>query len=303
MQAAAPREGGRPGLLRAPRADRGHVGRADPGREGGTAPERRGARSLAAGGARRAGRGDAAGGPPGRPVRQRPAEQARRDGGRGPAGVPLDGGHAACRAGGGAGIRLRRGPADCGAERAGRRGGAGIPAAADGLVPRGVQHGRAGRSALRRAAGLASGRDGRPPPDGRPRGHRRGRCGGRGHRRTLAAPGPGRVRPPSAGRAPPGPLGACPGGPAGVRTQPHDPAPPPPEPRPAGPDRPSRPGRCRVGPADRAGPAGPVLPDRRECGGQLERRLSARQPGGPARVCGRWICGFLPGHGGRAPGR
>jgi MFS family permease len=70
--------------------------------------------------------------------------------------------------------------------------------------------------------------------------------------------------------------------------------------------RPARPCRLEpawLGPADRAGPAGPVLPDRRGSSGQLERGLPPGQPGCPARVRGRRLRRFLPGHGGRADSR
>ena len=70
--------------------------------------------------------------------------------------------------------------------------------------------------------------------------------------------------------------------------------------RPAGP---SRRVPDRLAPADRARPDGPVLPDRRGGGGELERGLSPGQPGRPARLRGRWIRRFLPGHGRRADGR
>ena len=74
----------------------------------------------------------------------------------------------------------------------------------------------------------------------------------------------------------------------------------------AGLARPAGPGRLEpawLGPADRAGPAGPVLPDRRGSGGQLERGLPPGQPGCAARVRGRRLRRFFPGHGGRADGR
>ena len=302
MQAAAPREGGRPGLLRAPRADRGHVGRADPGREGGTAPDRRAARaSLLVGPA-----GLVAVMPlAGRLADQFGSARLSRPAAAAVAVLPLFLGRRApaCGAGGGAGLRLRRGPAERGPERAGRRGGAGLRAAADGLVPRGLQPGRAGRGALRRAAGLASGRDGRPPADGRPRG--------------IAAAGvavvviAGRWLPAEPGRRGRQPLAAC------------------------------RPGRWARARAARLGFArGRTIRPRRLLsrdrlarigrparGGAGSARLTGLgllalccliaesavanwsgvylrgQPGGPARVCGRRICGFLPGHGGRAAGR
>src|SRR6266542_3190277 len=69
--------------------------------------------------------------------------------------------------------------------------------------------------------------------------------------------------------------------------------------RPARAGHPSRPGSSRLAPADRAGPARLVLPDRRGGGGQLERGLSAGQPRCPARLRGRRIRRFLPGHGHR----
>ncbi len=89
----------------------------------------------------------------------------------------------------------------------------------------------------------------------------------------------------------------------GLRARPRGPAWPAPGARPAGLGRPSGPGWSRLGPADRTRPAGPVLPDRRGGGGQLERGLPPERPGSPARVRGRRICGFLPGHGGRSAGR
>ena len=67
--------------------------------------------------------------------------------------------------------------------------------------------------------------------------------------------------------------------------------------------RPSRPAPSWLVPADRAGPAGPVLRDHRGGGGQLERGLSPGRPRCPAQLRGRRIRRFLPGHGGRAARR
>ena len=73
------------------------------------------------------------------------------------------------------GVRYRGGHAGRGRERAGRPGGKGLPAAADGLVPRVLQPGRAGRGGTGRSARLVAGRR----PGQRAGQHRPGRGGRR----------------------------------------------------------------------------------------------------------------------------
>ncbi len=187
-----------------------------------------------------------------------------------------------------AGLRRHRRPDERGPGRPGCPDGAGLRAAADGLVLRVLQPGRAGRGGPGRAAGLARGRPGRGPR------HYRGGHGHRAGRRALAARRVRRPRRPRDRRPEPPGRPARPADPAAARH---------PVPGPARAGRGSRMARPGLVAADGTRPARLVLPDSRGRGGQLERALPAGQPGRPAGNPGRRVRGLLPGHGRGAAGR